>query len=62
MPRVDPRHRQFCEALLEESAGAARLGLPWEEAAVLADDCEKVGLVRHNQSQHTKAARLATAG
>jgi predicted dehydrogenase len=31
-----------------------------EEAVGLADDCEKAGLVRHDQSQWVKAARLKT--
>jgi hypothetical protein len=72
MPKVDPRHRRFCEVLMAESAGrrtpwwasidriAERLGLSYEEAIVLADDCEKAGLVQHDLSHTGKAARLTT--
>lgn len=74
MPRRLPadRARRFCRALAAESEGrrsqpwwtsiaavARRLGMPYDEAMVLADDCEKAGLVTHDQSQHTKAGRRA---
>ena len=59
--------RRFCQALAAESEGrrstpwwssihtvAQRLGLPYDDAVVLADDCAKAGLVTHDQSQHTR--------
>lgn len=63
------RLSRFCAALHAESAGrrapwwasiakvADRLGIPHDEAILLADDCAAAGLVVHDQSMHTKAGR-----
>lgn len=66
------RARRFCQALAADSEGrrsapwwtsidtvARKLELPYDEAVVLADDCEKAGYVSHDQSQHTKEGRRA---
>jgi hypothetical protein len=66
------RARRFCQALAADSEGrrampwwtsihavAQKLELPYDEAVELADHCAMVGLVAHDQSQHTKAGRRA---
>ena len=35
--------------------------MPGDDAIKLADDCERDGLVMHDQSQHTNAERRAAA-
>jgi len=68
------RARRFCAALSAEAEGrpsapwwssiqvvARRLGIPYDEAVALADECARAGLVTHDQSQHTKTDRKATA-
>jgi hypothetical protein len=70
MPRATPAEglaRRFCHALAEETAGMAlgswrmvdtiarRMGIPFEEASTIADDCARREWVNHRQ--HTVQLR-----
>jgi hypothetical protein len=71
---VKIRIEEFCAALHDESRHrrapwwvsigtvARRLGVPHDQAVVLADDCALAGHVQHDQSQHIKAGRRARWG